>query len=106
MTTTGIDTAQTPAGEPDERVAKLLTTIGQVDLEVVEDQHFRDQDVYLDGRDFRNCSFVNCRIFVRLGHFQIENLRVLANNAFMMEGPAGTVHSLVRSVQEQQSPSL
>jgi hypothetical protein len=47
-----------------------LTTLEKMPLELFKGRTFVDEDVYLDGREFVDCSFIRCRMFVKLGHFR------------------------------------
>jgi len=88
---------------PDERINSILTGIEKVNLEVIADQEFIEQDVYLDGRHFKNCAFIKCRMFIKLGYFFIEGPRIqLDGCTFNMDGPAGRVHQFVETVKRMQ----
>ncbi len=63
--------------EPSVDVQRILTEIERMHLDRINGQTLVEQDVYLDGREFRDCTFRNCHIFVKLGHF-----RLLGHNHF------------------------
>ena len=52
------DQDATAVSQPDPRFEDILATISATSLQVIENQELRGQAVYLDGRHFRNCSFI------------------------------------------------
>ena len=55
--------------EIDNRIQDLLDQIKNMDLAPVFGRNFENEDVYLDGREFVDCSFKNCRLFSHIGHW-------------------------------------
>ena len=83
------------ASVPDPMMHDILTDIEKWELSLVENQDFVEADVYLDRREFRNCTFRNCRIFLKVGHFRVTGKIVFAENHIICSGPAEGVRSLV-----------
>ena len=52
--------------KPDVRIQNIMTEIEKLKLEKISNKTFVDQDIYLDGREFTDCVFKNCRLFVKL----------------------------------------
>jgi hypothetical protein len=85
---------------PDYRIQGILTDIEKAALEQVKDEEFVEQDVYLDGREFQGCTFRNCRIFAKLGHFVIRG-SLLKHCSFEFGGPAKGVKSVFDMLADQ-----
>lgn len=77
--------------KPDTRIQDLLAEIEKMDLAPVLDQSFEDQDIYLDGREFVNCSFRHCRLFSHIGHWRISGAYHLEDCGFHFQYPASVV---------------
>lgn len=82
--------------KPDARFAGPLFALDTIELEVVEGQTFREQDVWLDGRLFVNCEIVGCRLFVQLGVFGINGGHI-HHCGFMFRGPARNVAMMIQT---------
>ena len=78
--------------KPDRRVQDLLAEIEKMDLVPVFGQNFEGDDVYLDGREFVDCSFKKCRLFCHLGHWRISGKIILVDNSFDFRYPASVVY--------------
>jgi hypothetical protein len=52
-----------------QKLHKLLSDL----LITVADQMFQNQDIYIDGYRFINCSFINCRLFINRGTFEFHH---------------------------------
>ena len=37
----------------------------------IESQTFKDEDIYLDGHSWFGCKFINCRIIIERGEFDV-----------------------------------
>lgn len=88
-------------GKPHPLVQDVLTRVEQVELQVVEGRHFKEEPVYLDGREFRDCTFERCRLFIKLGVFTATNSNFL-NSTFVMDGPANSLKNFIDMVYNQQ----
>lgn len=55
--------------QPDGRVTEILGLIQGLSRTRFEGEVFEDQDVFLDGRDFINCTFRRCRLHIFIGLF-------------------------------------
>ena len=77
--------------KPDRRIGDLLTEIEKMDLDPVLDQNFVDQDIYLDGREFVNCNFKNCRLFCHIGHWRVSGEYHVEGCGFHFKYPASVV---------------
>jgi len=86
----------------DIRIQHILTELSKVELELIENKTFIDQDVHLDGREFSNCIFKNCAIHVKLGHFRISGKVHLENCNFILYPPAQGVKSIFDAAVSQQ----
>ena len=87
-------------------VTALLTEVEKLPLELVDGEDFLEQDVYLDGYFFRNCSFRHCRIYVKLGRFRIDvssGFR-FENNTINLAPPASGVDQFVQLARFGQLP--
>ncbi len=85
---------------PHPAITEVLTSLEKLNLETIEDRDFVGEDVYLDGRLFRNCSFQNCNIYVKIGRFQIDKPkpRGFDRCTFKLDGPAEMIKALVEGV--------
>ena len=87
---------------PDIRMQRIMTELEKSSLELVKDCEFVETDVYLDGREFRNCSFRHCNLFIKIGHFRITGPRIhLESCNFKLDGPAQAIKSLADLVSGQ-----
>jgi len=77
--------------ELDSRIQDLLAQIKKIDLAPVFGRNFENEDVYLDGREFVDCNFKNCRLFSHIGHWQVCGKYHLEDCAFQFEYPARVV---------------
>ncbi len=95
----------TPEGvkNPDPRIDAVLAAMQDWEFDVAQDVEFADQDVYLDGREFVNCSFRNCRIFITMGYFRMLNPRAFVDCNFLLAGPADIMKSLIDVVEGRQA---
>jgi hypothetical protein len=73
----------TPPGIPDLvsvadiRVEEAMVRLREQGLTQHVRETFRDQDVYVDGREFVECRFERCRMIVTLGWFKFEGNQTL-----------------------------
>ena len=88
---------------PDPRMYEILTGLDKWELRLIENQGYVETDVYFDGREFRNCSFRNCNIFIKIGHFRISGQKlVFVNCKFNLDGPASAVKSVIDLITQQR----
>lgn len=76
-------------------MSALLSSLQQWEFETARGIDFADQDVHLDGREFVDCSFRNCRIYITLGYFRMINPRAFTDCQFYLAGPAEIMKTLV-----------
>jgi hypothetical protein len=92
--------------KPDSRIPPILTSIEKLKLEVIKNQVFLDQDVYLDGREFVDCSFKRCRMFVKLGNFLItvtgKTHQEMGYCEFVFLPPASAVRDTIMMLLSQK----
>ena len=90
--------------KPDKRIQPIITEVEKIKLELIENNTFADQDIYLDGRDFLSCIFKNCTMHVKLGHFNIRGTNtILVNCDFKYYHPAEAVKSISGILAYQQN---
>ena len=77
--------------KPDGRIQDLLAEIEKMDLVPVFGQSFESADIYLDGREFVDCNFRNCRLFSHIGHWRISGKYHLEGCGFHFRYPASVV---------------
>lgn len=77
--------------KPDRRVQDLLAEIEKMDLVPVFNKNFVEQDIYLDGRDFVDCNFKNCRLFAHFGHWRFSGKCNVEGGGFHFQYPAVVV---------------
>jgi hypothetical protein len=77
--------------KPDRRIQDLLAEIEKMDLAPVFGQNFENKDIYLDGREFVDCNFKNCRLFSHIGHWRISGRYHLEGCGFHFQYPASVV---------------
>lgn len=91
-------TAADVAG-PERRISAVLAALQDWEFETATGIEFEGQDVHLDGREFIDCSFRRCRIYVTLGYFRMINPRAFVDCQFLLAGPAEIMKSLVDVVE-------
>ena len=91
----------TDLAKPHPQVSEILTEIEKVVLEVVQDRQFRDEPVYMDGREFQGCTFTECRLFIKLGFFVATDCNFVSSQ-FQMSGPANSLKNFLDLVYRQQ----
>lgn len=84
---------------PEPRINAVLAALQDWEFETAQGIEFEDQDVYLDGREFIDCSFRSCRIYITLGYFRMINPRALVDCQFFLAGPAEIMKTLVDLVE-------
>ena len=84
---------------PEPRINQLLATLQQWEFDAAQGVDFEEQDVYLDGREFIDCSFRRCNIYITLGYFRMINPRALVDCRFYLAGPAEIMKTLVDLVE-------
>ncbi len=77
--------------EIDSRIQSLLDQIKEIDLSPVFGRDFENEDVYLDGREFVDCNFKNCRLFCYIGHWQVSGKYHVDGCEFRFDYPARVV---------------
>jgi hypothetical protein len=85
--------------QPEARINAVLASLQDWEFGTAEGIEFEDQDVYLDGREFIDCSFRNCRVYITLGYFRMINPRALVDCQFFLAGPAEIMKTLVDLVE-------
>ena len=84
---------------PEPRMNSVLAALQDWEFETATGLEFDGQDVHLDGREFIDCAFRNCRIYITLGYFRMINPRAFVDCQFLLAGPADIVKSLVDVVE-------
>ena len=88
-------TLPSDTSKPDIRIQNITSETEKIKLERIADRDFVETDVYLDGREFVNCIFKNCRLFIKLGVFRITGPRIhLEHCEFVALPPAAGVKAL------------
>jgi hypothetical protein len=80
--------------KPTLEIQSIVTEIEKIKLEIIKDKTFVDTDIYLDGRSFVDCIFKNCRMFIKLGCFNIIGRIHLEGCEFIALPPAAGVKSI------------
>lgn len=62
-----------------------------------EKQTFENETITLDGNEFSECTFVNCKFHYSGGDFNIDRIR-FNSLEFTVEGPAARTVLLLRSL--------
>jgi hypothetical protein len=91
--------------KPDRRIQDLLSEIERMDLVGVFGQNFENEDIYLDGREFVDCSFKDCRLFCHVGHWRISGKYDLDRCGFHFQYPASTVWDTTVKLNRQSDGS-
>lgn len=91
--------------KPDRRIQDLLAEIEKMDLAPVFGQDFENQDIYLDGREFVDCTFKRCRLFSHIGHWRISGKYHLESCGFHFQYPASVVWDTTVKVNRQEPGS-
>lgn len=89
--------------QPEPRISAVLGAMQDWDFETATGIEFEAQDVHLDGREFIDCSFRNCRIYITLGYFRMINPKAIVDCQFMLAGPAEIMKALVDLVEGRKS---
>ena len=84
---------------PEARISAVLGALQDWEFETASGMEFENQDVYLDGREFVECSFRSCRIYITLGYFRMINPRALVDCQFFLAGPAEIMKTLVDLIE-------
>jgi hypothetical protein len=89
--------------KPDVRLQPILTEIEKilVGLERIKGKTFTDTDVYLDGREFINCYFKNCKMFAKLGCFVITGDIHMDGCTFVFLPPAEAIKNTMNVLSQQ-----
>ena len=90
--------------EPNEQIQELLKALEKIDLVSVVGQNFKNQDIYLDGREFVDCKFKNCRLITHLGHCRLSGHYVIKDCKFDFMYPASTVWATTLKLQGLKIP--
>jgi hypothetical protein len=85
--------------QPEARISAVLGALQDWEFETASGIEFENQDVYLDGREFVDCSFRSCRIYITLGYFRMINPRALVDCQFFLAGPAEIMKTLVDLIE-------
>lgn len=84
---------------PEPRINQLLTALQQWEFDTAQGIEFEDQDVYMDGREFIDCSFRRCNVYITLGYFRMTNPRAFVDCRFYLAGPAEIMKTLVDLIE-------
>ena len=88
-------TLPSDTSKPDPRIQSILNELEKTDLEKRANETFVDADVHLDGREFTDCTFKNCRMFASLGHFRLVGKGTQLDRCqFMASPPAARVKAV------------
>jgi len=91
--------------KPNEQIQELLKALDKISLMSVIGWEFKDQDVYLDGKEFVQCNFKNCRLISHLGHWQILiDSCVIKDSTFDFMYPASTIWKTTLQLQDKRIP--
>ncbi|HSP55409.1 MAG TPA: hypothetical protein VLS25_07455 [Dehalococcoidia bacterium] len=85
--------------QPEPRISAVLASLQDWEFDAATGIDFEGQDVHLDGREFVDCSFRNCRIYITLGYFRMVNPRSFVDCQFFLAGPAEIMKTLVDLVE-------
>ncbi len=88
--------------QPEPRISAVLASLQDWEFEVATGIEFEGQDVHLDGREFFDCAFRNCRIYITLGYFRMINPRSFVDCRFFLAGPAEIMKTLVDLINSGQ----
>jgi hypothetical protein len=68
------------------------------------DSVFADSDVVLDGNEYRNCIFQNCRLIFRgLQPTSLSGNTIAGNSRFVFEGPARLTLNFLQALAKPTS---
>jgi hypothetical protein len=83
---------------PDPRMAGEFA-MDRLELVVIREQTFREQDVWLDGRSFVDCHFIGSTLHVEYGRFGIfetgPTTGSIGGCSFVWHGPAKVIATLL-----------
>ncbi len=85
--------------QPEPRINAVLASLQDWEFETAQGIEFVGKDVYLDGREFIDCSFRDCRMYITLGYFRMINPRSFVDCQFFLAGPAEIMKALVDLVE-------
>lgn len=85
--------------KPNVRITEFLGRLQRLSRARYEGVVFEDQDVFLDGRDFINCTFRRCRLRIVLGAFMFSGTQNLSECSWLLGGPADSTVKLIQYVQ-------
>lgn len=81
----------------DPRVSGLFDQVKvELRLLVIKDRTFQGEDVYLDGRSFIRCVFVECQLVSRLGLFNLQGCRIQRPRGVIISGPSLRLYELMK----------
>lgn len=108
----GVDAAPGPTVTAEDCAKPAIEPPGPdspfVRLQVVEGIDFKGQDVFLDGRKFRDCTFTNCKLHFDFGAFlfQVVTRQTTFDGVTFVPGPrAKAIMWLKDLVDSQNAPS-
>lgn len=90
--------------QPDIRIEELAKAINKLPLERITNKDYQDTTIYLDGREFIDCTFQDCQFIVSAGHYRLvrkERHGHLVSIKITPRPPAAGVVSLLNLVQLQ-----
>jgi|FLYL01.1.fsa_nt_gi hypothetical protein len=84
---------------PEPRINRILSGLQDWEFDTAQGLDLEDQDVYLDGREFIDCSFRNCNMYITMGYFRMINPRAFVDCRFYLAGPAEIIKTLVDIIE-------
>ncbi len=81
----------------------MLRDMEKLEPQTIESHTFVENDVYLDGRSFHDCTFQKCRIFITLGCYELTGTIKFDDCTFDIKGPASNVASILDMLANQKS---
>jgi hypothetical protein len=74
-------------------------------LYLVQNLVFKNQTIPLDGYHFKNCAFVDCTLYVKVGNFRFEEVFFQGNWWCTFDGNALTVTRLNSILDSTKAPA-
>jgi hypothetical protein len=91
--------------KPDIGILAIMADIEKLKPEKIENENFTGVDVYLDGREFINCTFKDCRLITNLGCYTIRGEKILLGGCtFHFLPPAQIILSTLNKLSDQPDP--
>ncbi len=81
--------------QPDARIVEFLGNLQRLGRVRYENTVFEDQAVFLDGRDFVNCTFRRCRFHILVGAFVFTGTQNITECQWLLGGPTESTVKLL-----------